>query len=223
MLTYYITDRKQFGGDEGAQRAKLLRTTAAASAAGVDYIQLREKDLAIVELESLAREALRAVRSGGNARLLINHRTDIALAAGLDGVHLASADLSASEARALASKAGRREFLVAVSCHSASELRLAEAHGADFVVLAPIFEKVATASSGIGLDALREAAPRDRKPDMRVEAGNTRTCFAVFALGGVTLENAALCAAAGADGVAGIRLFQQATELLTVVRHVRAL
>jgi thiamine-phosphate pyrophosphorylase len=223
VLTYYITDRKQFDGDASTQRAQLLRTISAASTAGIDFIQLREKDLAIRELEWLAREALRAVRSGGSARLLINHRTDIALAAGLDGVHLTSADLPASEARALAAKAGRREFLVAVSCHSTNELRLAEAHGADFAVLAPIFEKIATASSGIGLNALREAAPRDRKPDMRVEAGDTRTRFAVFALGGITLENAGLCAAAGADGLAGIRLFQRATELPAVVRRVRSL
>lgn len=223
MLTYYITERKQFAGDATAQRAELLRMVARASNAGVDYIQLREKDLAVGELEKLAREALQAVRSGGSARLLINQRTDVALAAGLDGVHLTGNDLAASEARTLAAKAGRRDFLVAASCHSATEVRLAEAHGADFAVLAPIFEKATVTSIGIGLDALREAAPRERKPDLRVEAGDTRTRFALFALGGITLENAPFCAAAGSDGVAGIRLFQQATDLPALVRRIRAL
>ncbi len=142
MLTYYITDRTQFAGGEAERRSQLLQTIRLAAAAGVDYIQLREKALAVRELESLAREALRVIRGEGQTRLLVNHRTDVALAVGADGVHLTGDDIAASDARALA--AGHhpgRDFLVAVSCHSAEDVRLAEAHGADFAVLAPIFEK----------------------------------------------------------------------------------
>jgi thiamine-phosphate pyrophosphorylase len=223
VLIYYITDRMQFAGTEGEQRAQLLRTMGDASAAGVDYIQLREKDLCVRELEGLAKEALKVVRSEGGARLLINHRTDVALAVGADGVHLTGNDVAASEARAVAATAGRSTSLViAVSCHSAREVRLAESHGADFAVLAPVFEKV-NVRGGIGLEELRRAAQKDRTPDMRVEAGDTRRSFPVFALGGVDVERAALCAAAGAAGIAGIRMFQQGGDLKELVRAIRGM
>lgn len=224
MLIYYITDRTQFAGSEGECRAQLLRTVGNAAAAGVDYIQLREKDLAIRDLELLAREVLQVIRAAGRSRLLINHRTDVALAVGADGVHLTGTDIAASDARALAAKSHpARKFLIVASCHSAQQVRLAEAHGADFAVLAPIFEKVNVTANGIGLAELRRAARKDLKPDLRVEAGDTRRSFPVFALGGVDLERAALCAAAGAIGIAGIRLFQQSPDLPGLVRSLRLL
>jgi thiamine-phosphate pyrophosphorylase len=233
VLTYYITDRSQFAGSEAERRAQLLRTIRHAAAAGVDYIQLREKDLSIRDLELLAREALQAVRSEGTTRLLINHRTDVAMAVGADGIHLTGCDIAASDARALAAGRdtqadSRRQFLVAVSCHSVQEVRLAEAHGADFAVLAPIFEKVSAEKgnrikNGIGLDELRRAAQKDPRPDLRVEAGDNRKSFPVFALGGVDVERALLCAEAGAAGIAGIRIFQQCPDLAALVRSLRLL
>jgi thiamine-phosphate pyrophosphorylase len=244
VLTYYITDRTQFAGGEAERRSKLLQTIRQSAAAGVDYIQLREKDLAVRELESLAREALRSIRGEGQARLLINHRTDVALAVAADGVHLTGDDIPAGDARALA--AGRqagRDFLVAVSCHSAKEVRLAEAHGADFVVLAPIFEKfgaekahakrggpakigspkATAAGEKIGLEELRLATRQEGASDARIEAGSFRSRFPVFALGGVDRERAALCAAAGAAGIAGIRIFQQCSDLPELVRALHSL
>ena len=229
VLTYYITDRTQFAGSETERRSRLLRTVRQAAAAGVDYIQLREKDLPVRDLELLAREALRLVRGEGPTRLLINHRTDVALAAGAGGVHLTGDDIAAGDARALA--AGHhpdREFLVAVSCHSAEQVRLAEAHGADFAVLAPIFEKIGEGNmrsirEGIGLEELRRAARQDSATDARVEAGGVRRGLPVFALGGVNRERALLCAAAGAAGIAGIRIFQQCSDLPELVRSLQQL
>ena len=93
MLLYYITDRTQFAGDESARQKALLAKVAECARAGVDYIQLREKDLSGRELEVLAREALQQVRAAGSkTRLLVNSRTDIAIACGLDGVHLRSGE-----------------------------------------------------------------------------------------------------------------------------------
>jgi thiamine-phosphate pyrophosphorylase len=236
VLTYYITDRSQFAGSELERRAHLLRTIRQAAAAGVDLIQLREKDLSIRELESLAREALGVIRAVGAAKLLINHRTDVALAVGADGVHLAGTDVAASEARSLAAKPRSAQFgasqfrpsqfLVAVSCHSVEEVRSAEAHGADFAVLAPVFEKMEkmnVVSNGIGLEELRRATGKSQPPDLRVEAGENRGSIPVLGLGGVDLERAPLCAEAGAMGIAGIRLFQQAPDLTALVHALRAL
>ena len=220
-LLYYITDRTQFPGDESTRRRALLAKIAEAGRAGVDYIQLREKDLNARELEKLARECadiIRILRTENRelrARLLINCRTDVALAAGADGVHLRSDDISAATARSIwqeatarASQLATRGSIIAVSCHSPSDVMRAESDGADFVVFAPVFEKRdAREMQAQGLDALRAACAAK---------------IPVIALGGVTLENAASCLAAGAAGIAGIRLFQE-NKIEDVVRALRAI
>jgi len=204
VLLYYITDRKQFPGPEPHRRELLLAKIAEAARAGVDYVQLREKDMLGRELEALAREAVRICRETRNekreTRLLINARSDIALTAGAGGIHLPSNDVTASDARIIRSEAftrnsklETRSFVIAVSCHTAEEVRLAQTQGADFAVFGPVFEKVGTAMR-VGPEALRAACQVGHMP--------------VLAIGGVTLENARACVEAGAAGIAAIRLFQ---------------
>ena len=205
MLLCYITDRKQFSEDEATRRRLLLQKIADAARCGVDFIQLREKDLSARELEALAREAVGIVQKNVAAenrklgtRLLINSRTDIAIAVGADGVHLRSDDLSPSHVRAIWAEPGtgtRARVTVSVSCHSAEDVRRAAADGADFALFGPVFEKQGAAQIGpAGLDNLRHAC-KEKIP--------------VLALGGVTVENAQSCLDAGAAGIAGIRLFQE--------------
>lgn len=206
MLLYYITNRKQFPGSEAEQCEQLLAKIAEAARAGVDYIQLREKDLSSRALESLATAATDAVRkSGGRSRLLINSRTDVALAVGADGVHLRShEDISPADVRRIWRSAGlNTELVVAVSCHSEIEVMAAKAAGADFVVFGPVFGKGATPGTGI---AALSAACVHRLP--------------VFALGGVTADNAHSGIEAGAAGIAGIRLFQEG-EVPAAVAQLR--
>jgi thiamine-phosphate pyrophosphorylase len=209
LLLLYITDRKQFRGDENARQRALLAKIAEAAGCGVDFVQLREKDLPARDLESLAR----AARLGTENRelttaLLINSRSDIALACGADGVHLPADDLPPSEVRKIWAKAGHATRpLITVSCHSADELARAASEQADFAIFAPVFEKKNVPhASPAGLDGLREAC-RQKIP--------------VLALGGVTLENARACVDAGAAGVAAIRLFQD-NDIAEVVRRLKA-
>jgi len=63
MLLYYITDRRQLADTPGEQRARLLERIAEAAGAGVDLVQLREKDLSAREMELLASESMVKVRS----------------------------------------------------------------------------------------------------------------------------------------------------------------
>ncbi len=218
MLLYYITDRRAFAGGDAERRNAVVRRIAEAARAGVDYVQLREKDLPARELEQLARQALGAVRdNSADTRLLINSRTDVALACGADGVHLPGDDIAASEVRTLWLKCSDCQPVIGVSAHTMAEVRLAESHGANFAVLAPIFEKAQTSGKGIGLEILRAACSALATPD-----GNTGERFAVLALGGVNLENAAACLSAGSAGVAGIRLFQTGA-IAETVRRLRAL
>ena len=220
MLLYYITDRKSLAGTDAQQRNRLLARIGEAAHAGVDYIQLREKDLAARDLERLARDAVRATReNSATAKLLVNGRADVALASRADGVHLPAGELETSEVRALWMRASDREPTIAVSAHTVAEVRAA-AQGANFAVLAPIFEKIHTDVQGIGIDALRAACAAWRPLDNAESAQPSR--FAVLALGGVTLANAGACLAAGAAGVAGIRLFQMG-DIVETVRRLREL
>ncbi|MGC2197619.1 MAG: thiamine phosphate synthase [Terriglobales bacterium] len=220
-LLYYITDRTQFPGDEATGRRRLLDKIAEAACCGVDYIQLREKDLSARDLEVLAREAvsiLRQPKMGTEDQqlktvFLINSRTDVALATGADGVHLRSDDISAAEVRHLwqtccrCSAGATASVTVSVSCHQPSEVQQADIEGADLALFAPVFEKHnAPGTAPAGLARLRRAC-QNKIP--------------VLALGGITLENASSCLAAGADGIAAIRLFQD-NDIAEVVRRLRA-
>jgi thiamine-phosphate pyrophosphorylase len=210
LLLCYITDRTRFPGDENARQHALLEKIAEASRAGVDLIQVREKDLSSRKLEALVYSARRVVRENTAepaTRLLINSRSDIALAGGADGVHLRSQDISPLDVRRIWIDAGNSlRALVSVSCHTVAEVASTASAGADFAVFAPVFaKKDSTATKAAGLDQLREACQQK---------------IPVLALGGITLENAAACIDSGAAGIAAIRLFQE-NNIADVMRRLR--
>jgi thiamine-phosphate pyrophosphorylase len=241
LQLYYITDRSQLPGAGKEQERRLLEKIAECAAAGIDFIQLREKDLSIRALEELARKAMAALGSS-RTRLLINSRTDVALACGAPGVHLPASDLAAGEVRAIFSRASRATAtapdivmpdivtpdivtriivtpiiltpVIGVSAHSAAEVASAEAHGADFAVFAPVFEKRGTKGGTINREGLEQL----RRICHRTDAA--QPAMPVLALGGITLENAQQCVAAGAAGIAAIRLFQQ-NSVDAVVKKLR--
>ncbi|MGJ5817735.1 thiamine phosphate synthase [Paludibaculum fermentans] len=184
MNRYQITDRKSAGSLDA-----LLASIARSDAAGVGMIQVREKDLDTRALCALVAQVLSICR---NARVLVNSRVDVALACGAHGVHLPGGSMEPAVWRPIL-PAG---FLMGVSCHDLDELAAAEAGGADFAVFGPVFRPLSKQDDRacLGLDGLRKAAGAVKIP--------------VYALGGITWENAASCVEAGAAGVAGITLFQ---------------
>ncbi len=229
-LLYYITDRSAFFGDEPTRRRCLLEKISEATRAGVDYIQLREKDLSGRELESLAREAVRIITGLRTENrelrtaLLINSRTDIALAVEANGVHLRSDDISQQDVKQIWSicgagtpfdklragstrKTSPQPPVIGISCHSPEEVIQAAANGASFAVFAPVFEKKdAPGTRPTGLAQLEQAC---------------QAKIPVFALGGITLSNARSCLEARAAGIAAIRLFQE-NDIAAVVKELRA-
>jgi thiamine-phosphate pyrophosphorylase len=176
----------------------------ALGAAGIGAVQLREKDLdhrALFELARRAREILPAT-----VRLLVNGRLDIALAAGADGVHLPADGVPAAALRArFAPDRSDGGLLIGRSTHSVAEIERARDEGVDYVTFGPVWE---TPGKGAptGIAGLTEAAA---------------VGVPVFALGGVTLERFGDLAAAGAAGVAAIRLFQRTADLPAVARAAR--
>ncbi|MGA7886460.1 MAG: thiamine phosphate synthase [Acidobacteriaceae bacterium] len=208
MLLYAITNRALLPGDEDARRKRLAELAAEWAQGGVAYIQVREKDMPLTELQALAAKVVEAVRgTGAETKVLVNGPAQVALDAGADGVHLPStqaartagdpgtavAQNAAQAAEQVYARAGR-EVVVSAACHSADEIK--QAAGADLLLFSPVFEKVTAEqiTRGEGLTALREAVEL-AKP------------VPVLALGGVTEKNAAACVQAGAAGVAAIRMF----------------
>jgi thiamine-phosphate pyrophosphorylase len=208
MLRYAITDRVRASAEEPGAQAAMLRQAVSLAETGVDFLQLREKDLEPAVLADLARKLLAVLRSRPNSpKLLINSRADVAVATGADGVHLTSAtgSLTPADIRRLYASAGLPEPVVSVSCHSLAEIPAARDAAATLILFGPVFEKVvsvreplrpvdALVSEGIGLNLLSIAC---------VTAAPTP----VLALGGITLENIPATLAAGAAGIASIRLF----------------
>jgi len=214
LLLYYITDRRQLADQETERRQKLLAKIEEAATAGIDYIQLRERDLSTQALESLAREAAAIVKSCGSAsRLLLNSRTDVAIASAASGVHLRSEDVSPREVREVFEKAGLARPLIAVSCHSLAEVEAAESDNADLATFGPVFGKTGS-STRTGIEELRVVCHR--------AARGVSKRIPVVALGAVTLQNAPACVEAGAAGVAAIRMFQE-NDVAAVVRALRDL
>lgn len=208
MKLCYVTDRKALPGFAEAQVRVLLEKIEGAAKGGVDWIQIREKDLTARELASLANQVLRRIPK--NCCLLVNDRLDVALATGAGGVHLGERGLPVEEAKRLVRKRRRSgEFLVGVSTHSVESVRRAEASGADYVIFGPLFATPSKLAYG---------------PPQRVErlAEACRSVsIPVIAIGGITVENARECAAAGASGIAAIRLFQDAQDVAAVAQALR--
>jgi thiamine-phosphate pyrophosphorylase len=212
----YVTDRQILSkAIEPEPREALLRRIETAVAAGVDWIQIREQDLSGKECAALTSEALqRAARQStskeSSARILVNDRLDIALSQGAGGVHLGENSLPVKDVRKLVDARNRAaDFLIGVSCHSLEAATAATKGGANYIFFGPIFATPSKTAYGApqGLARLAEVCRAVSLP--------------IVAIGGVTLANAASCLSAGASGIAAIRLFQDAQDLLSLVKILR--
>jgi thiamine-phosphate pyrophosphorylase len=209
-IVCYVTDRKSLGVGEGGE--SVLGKIRAAAAAGVDWVQIREKDLCGRELMALAREA---VAGGGGTRVIVNDRVDVALAAGAAGVHLGRESLSARDVvRWCSSGNAPAEFLVGVSCHSLEEAREAESAGAAYIFFGPVFDTPSKRGMG-GPQGVARLAEICRS-----------VAIPVVAIGGVSEQNARDCIGAGAAGIAAIRMLQEARDgaaMNAVIERLHAL
>ena len=212
----YVTDRQTLSrANEADGHEALLYKIQEVAAAGVDWIQIREKDLSGKDCAALTSAAIeRAARpftgKRGTTRILVNDRLDVALSQAAGGVHLGENGLPVEEARKLAdSRIRAKDFLIGVSCHSLEAATAAAKGGAHYVFFGPVFATPSKAAYGApqGLTRLAEVCRAVSLP--------------VVAIGGVTLSNSASCVSAGASGIAAIRLFQDAQDVASLVKTLR--
>lgn len=208
LTVCYVTDRKALASSAEEQIRALLGKMESAARAGVDWIQIREKDLTGRELAALVTEAVRRVPT--SCRILVNDRLDVAMACGGRGVHLGEKSLPVEEAkRFVREKNLGDDFWVGASAHSLKAVQAAAKSGADYVIFGPVYETPSKVTFGKpqGIDRLAEVCRAVSIP--------------VMAIGGITVDNAGECLAAGASGIAAIRMFQDAIDPEKLLQALR--
>lgn len=184
-----VTDRRRLS-TTADDTDRLVDLVAAAARAGIDLIQIRERDLDARRLAALVRACVAAAQ-GTSTKVLINDRADVAVAAGAHGVHLRGDSIPAAAVRSLVGDGA----LIGRSVHGAEEAAaVSGGGGVDYLIFGTLYP---SASKGAAhpvatLDALSAAC---------------RVGIPVLAIGGITVERAADAARAGAAGIAGIGLF----------------
>jgi thiamine-phosphate pyrophosphorylase len=194
---YFITDAS-------LSRAGNLHDVAAAVAAKVRVVQYRRK---VGTTEDLVAEARQLRELCRGPRFVVNDRVDVALAVAADGVHLGQEDLSYHEARKLLGS----DKIIGITVHDVAEALAAEAVGADYLGVAPIFATATKADAGAptGVNLLAEIRRRVNLP--------------LVAIGGITLDNAPLVIAAGAEAVCAISAVVTKADVLGAIEEFQAL
>lgn len=212
-----VTDRRRLavaGASPEAARACLVAQARRAADAGVDLIQVRERDLEAGALAALVAELLAATR-GSSTRIIVNDRLDVALACGAAGVHLRGDSLPIAAARRLAPQG----FLIGRSVHGVDEA--IGAAGADYLIAGTVFASASKPADAplLGIEGLGAIARAVSVP--------------VLAIGGIDGARVGAVAAAGAAGLAAIGLFMashpdaevagcRVVELRQIVKNARS-
>jgi thiamine-phosphate pyrophosphorylase len=188
-----------------ADRADLAEFVTAVCEAGVDIVQLRDKELgdgALLERAAVARDAAHAA----GALFVLNDRPDLAVACDADGVHVGQDDVPATVARQIVGA----DRLVGLSTHAPEELAASAAEPIDYVSAGPV-EPTPTKPGrpGTGLDYVRLAAQRSPHP--------------FFVTGGVSPATLPAIAAAGATRFVIVRALTESADPVAVAKDLRRL
>ncbi|MCX5779005.1 MAG: thiamine phosphate synthase [Elusimicrobia bacterium] len=194
---YFITDT-------ALTKAGNTADVAAAVAAGAKAVQYRAKNLST---RSMIEEAFRLKRTAKNTLFIVNDRVDVALAVDAGGVHLGQDDMLCQHARRLLGPGA----IIGVTAHSVDQALDAQAQGADYIGVAPIFATSTKHDAGTpaGVRLITEIKQAVRIP--------------VVAIGGITLANAPQVIAAGADAVCAISAVVMADDVEERVREFQKL
>jgi thiamine-phosphate pyrophosphorylase len=217
FIVCYVTDRRSLEMQGGSDcESSLVQQIRSAAGAGVDWVQIREKDLGTRQLADLTRSAVQICQRPGEpqkqertgTRIIVNDRLDVAYAAGAKGTHAGENSLPVEALIEARRVLGLHDFLIGASCHSLEGAMETAASGGDYIFFGPVFATPSKERFGPpqGITKLGEVCKGVSIP--------------VIAIGGITAENAAVCREAGAAGIAAIRLFQESSDAGEIVRRL---
>ena len=199
LSLYLVTDRTL------SRDRTTLDIVQAGVAGGVTCVQLREKSGSTREFIQEALSIRELLRSRG-VPLIINDRIDVAQAVAADGVHLGQNDMPLAMARAIS--AGR--MIIGISAESLEDAVAAEAGGADYIGLSPIYDtptKTDTAPA-LGLEELARIRKRVQIP--------------LVGIGGLSRDNISAVISHGADGAAVVSAVVSAGDPCSAARELRS-
>jgi thiamine-phosphate pyrophosphorylase len=173
------------------------------AAAGVDAVQLREKDLEAAPLIAVGEPVAEACRAAG-IPFIVNDRADVALALSADGVHLGQGDLPVEVARRILPEA-----IVGRSTHARDEIdEVVAAAEADYFAVGPVFETPTKPGRvAVGVELVRYASSVTTPP--------------WFGIGGITAENLDAVMEAGARRVVVVRAVTEASDPVAATAELR--
>jgi thiamine-phosphate pyrophosphorylase len=178
------------GQAQGQAEDALVASVGTAARAGIDLVQVRERDL---ESGALVRLVARCIAASKHThtRVLVNDRLDVAIAAGAHGVHLRGDSVPAPRVRALV----RPGFLIGRSIHSKEEAaRVCAEGGVDYLLFGTVFSTASKPGvDAAGVDALADVVSTVTLP--------------VLAVGGITVGTIRGLGRTGAAGIAAIGVF----------------
>ncbi len=182
----------------------------AALAGGVRLVQLREKEMPLPAFIRLAKQARRLTAAAG-ALLIINDRLDVALGVRADGVHLGQEDFPVAMARQLAP-----HLIIGASTHNAREARAAQAAGASYINIGPLFPTKTKPwnRAFLGLEGLRRIA---------ASVANRRVPLPFTVMGGIKKEHLPALRQAGARIIAVVTAVTAADDPELAARELLAL
>jgi thiamine-phosphate pyrophosphorylase len=192
---YVVTDETLSPGRGHVEIAR------AALAGGADVIQLRDKNQDTGYLLPLARE-IAALCRAHDALFIVNDRIDLALAAGADGVHLGQTDLPISDSRLILGP----DKLIGISVENTEQVLAAEAEGADYFGVGPIYGSATKLDAGdaVGLEQIIRFRAISELP--------------IVAIGGITLARIPEVIRSGADAIAVIGAVVAADDMTAASR-----
>ncbi|MNS31275.1 Thiamine-phosphate synthase [compost metagenome] len=157
----------------------------ALSAGPVAALQIRLKDASDEQIKAAVARLAPIAQAHGVA-VILNDRPDLAKAAGCDGVHVGQDDAPVAEARRIMGP----DAMIGATCHDSRHLAMEAAEaGADYVAFGAFFPT-----------DTKETTHRPELIELTIWQETMETpCVAI---GGITVDNAAQVAAAGADFVA---------------------
>lgn len=180
----------------------LLQVLKDSVRAGIDIVQLRDKNGSAREVLVFCREALKTTKH--KIPFIVNDRVDLAIASGADGVHLGQEDLDCRLARKIMGPSK----IIGVSCQDLKQVKTAEAGSADYIGFGSVFQtQTKPERQPMDFELLENVIKKAKVP--------------IFPIGGISRRNINQLVPLGVRRVAVCRDILLAKEVVQAVKKLK--